>query len=123
MSGISDRRLERARAQLEQYMVTTVQFKDEDGEVLLTSKCRYQPTTKGVSRETSQAVFLYRDVRLQLPWDTDVRGIVPDTAVVVIDSDNIQLIGRTMTVRWVQDSDIVLERTILTIEDSRDYGG
>lgn len=126
MTGVNpesmvDAAFTRGRAILERMMTTTVQFLDFDEEnVVLETKCRYQPITIGIQRATSSTVYLYRDVRLQCPWDTDTTGIVPDMRFVVTDSVNKQLIGRGGTVTWAQDSDMVLERTILCKADMRE---
>lgn len=104
-------------------MRTSVRISRPNGDVVLTSICRYQPITIGTQRETSQTVYFYRDVRLQLPWDVDTTGVGPNMKVEVIASDNEQLIGRVGSVKWAQDSDIVLERTILMVEDMRDRAG
>ena len=110
----------RARKMLERYMNTTIRITNFKGEVVLETKCRYQPVTIGIQRTTSDAVYIYRDVRLQCPWDTDTTGVVPDMEVEIIDSPNEQLIGRGGIVTWAQDSDFVLERTILMKADMRE---
>lgn len=110
----------RARKMLERYMNTTIRITNFKGEVVLETKCRYQPVTVGVQHTTSDAVYIYRDVRLQCPWDTDTTGVVPDMEVEIIDSPNERLIGRGGIVTWAQDSDFVLERTILMKADMRE---
>lgn len=119
--GYLDAALAIGRKILEAQMKTTIRVLDfNDTDVVLETKCRYQPITNGIQRTTSSAVYLYRDVRLQCPWDTDTTGVVPDMRFVVVDSDNKQLIGRGGTVTWAQDSDMVLERTILAKADLRE---
>ena len=113
--------LKRAREQVERLMTTTIQIIGFDDEVVLETKCRYQPLSQGVQRATSQTVYLYRDVRLQCPWDTDTTVVLPDMEFKVIDSSNEQLIGRGGTVTWAQDADMVIERTILCKADNRDF--
>lgn len=118
-----DQLLEGARIEVERYMLSEVEFYNEDGSVHLRSKCRYQPITKGTTRETSQTVYFYRDVRIQLPYSADTRGLYPNMKYMITSSDNEQLVGREGTVRWAQDADIAIERTVLTVEDMGDMGG
>ena len=115
--------LEGARAVVKQYMNSEVEFYNEDGSVHLKSKCRYQPINRGTSRETSQSVYFYRDVRIQLPYEADTRGLFPNMKYQIVESQNDQLVGREGTVRWAQDSDMAIERTVLAVEDMGDMGG